>query len=113
MIDVETKAKFEPLLVAECMSSEESAVSEPDNERESSNSEAEDEVRHSGRKRLIKHKLTWRSTEFQKIIESLDRKIDRRRSGRSKRMCLEVEQGGDSSREPPEGIAEWAVELFR
>ena len=115
MIDPETKAKVEPLLVGECMSSEESAVQESgdERERESSNSEQEDEVRQSSRKKLIKHKLTWRSVEFQKIIESLDRKIDRRRSSRSKRMCLEVEQGGDSSREPPEGIPQWAVELFR
>lgn len=108
MIDPETKAKFEPLLVGECMSSEESAVQESDNEREreSSNSEQEDEVhaQNSSRKRLVKHKLTWRSREFQQIVESLDRKIDRRRSSRSKRMCLEVEQGSDSLREPPEGI---------
>lgn len=115
MIDPETKAKVEPLLVGECMSSEELAVQESDNEREreSSDSELENEVQHSSRKRLIKHKLTWRSTEFQSIIESLDRKIDRRRSSRSKRMCLKVEQGGDSSREPPDSIPQWAVELFR
>ena len=73
MIDPETKAKVEPLLVGECMSSEESAVQESgdERERESSNSEQEDEVRQSSRKKLIKHKLTWRSVEFQKIIESL------------------------------------------
>ena len=114
MIDPETKAKVEPLLVGECMSSEESAVQESDNEREreSSNSKEEDELQCSSQKRLIKHRLAWRSVEFQKIIESLDRKIDRRQSSRSKRMCLEVEQGGNSSREPPDGIPQWAVELF-
>ena len=86
MIDPGTKAKVKPLLVGECMSSEESAVQESgdERERESSNSEQEDEVRQSSRKKLIKHKLTWRSVEFQKIIESLNRKIDRRRSSHSK-----------------------------
>ena len=94
MIDAETKAKVEPLLVGECMSSEESAVQESENEREreSSNSEQEDEGQCSNKKRLIRHKSTWRSVEFQRIIESLDKKIGRRQSSRSKRMCLKIEQ---------------------
>lgn len=29
----------------------------------------------TGKKRLIKHKLPWRSREFERVIESLDRKL--------------------------------------
>ena len=65
-----------------------------------------------GRKRLIRHNLTWRSREFQDILESLDRKIARRRTARGKAMCLEVEIGGDSTRQKPDGLPEWAAELF-
>ena len=56
----------EPLLVVECISSEESAVQESDNEseRESGNSEQEDEMQHSSWKRLIKHWVAWRSVGF-------------------------------------------------
>ena len=109
MIDPETKTKVEPLLFGECMSSEESVVQESDNqrEREYNNSEEEDEIQCSSQKWLIKHRLAWRNVEFQKIIDSLDQKIDRRRSSHSKRMCLEVEQGGNSSREPHDGTPQW------
>ena len=49
MIDPETTTKVEPLLFGECMSSEESALQESDNqrEREYSNSEEEDEIQCS------------------------------------------------------------------
>ena len=114
MIDLETKTKVEPLLFGECMSSEESAVQDSDNqrEREYSNSEEEDKIQCSSQKRLIKHRLAWRNVEFQKIIGSLVRKIDRRRSSHSKRMCLEVQQGANSSGEPHDGTPQWSVELF-
>jgi len=49
---------------------------------------------------------------MQALMESLDRKIDRRRSGRSKAMCLEVQVSGESTRPKPDGLPEWACELF-
>ena len=82
---------------------------------ESSNSE-DDEVQPSNhqrqKKKLIRHTLPWRSAEFQRFIESLDRKIDRRRSDRSRSMCLKVEAGGASTRQAPQDIPDWAKELF-
>lgn len=63
-------------------------------------------------KKLVRHTLPWRSVEFQRLIESLDRKIDQRRSDRSRVMCLEVEVGAKSTRKAPHDIPEWAKELF-
>ena len=64
------------------------------------------------KKRLIKHKLPWRSREMQAIVESLDRKIERCHTGRSMAMCLEVQVSGESTRPKPDGLPEWAVELL-
>ena len=49
---------------------------------------------------------------MQAAIDSLDRKIDRRRSGRSKAMCLNVEVSGELTRLKPDGLPEWACEFF-
>jgi len=63
------------------MSSEESIVQDTDEDPQSSDeSESETPQSKKGLKRLIRHPLTWRSREFQDILESLDRKIARRRS---------------------------------
>ena len=49
---------------------------------------------------------------MQAAIDSTDRKIDRRRSGRSKAMCLNVEISVESTRPRPDGLPEWARKLF-
>ena len=64
------------------------------------------------RKKLIRHRLTWRSRELQLTFESLDRKLARRRTDKAKAMCLDVTYGCDSSRPAPENCPEWAIELF-
>ena len=64
------------------------------------------------KKKLIKHKVSYCSREMQALMESLDQKIDRRRSGISKAMCLEVQVSGESTRPKPDGLPEWACELF-
>jgi len=116
-IDETIKQKVEPVLKADYMSSEESVVGD-DEERDGTGSSSGDEdtskdtEARRGHKKLIRHKIPWRSREFQQILESLDRKIDRRRSARSKAMCLSIEIGGDSSREKPDTLPEWASELF-
>ena len=48
--------------------------------------------------------------EMQAATDSLDRKIDRRHSGRNKAMCLEVEVSGESAKS--DSLPEWACELF-
>ena len=78
---------------------------------QSSGSELED-IEPIRKKRLIKHRPPWRSREMQLVIESLDRKMDRRRDARAKNMCLEHVVGPDSKRPKPDGLADWATELF-
>ena len=46
------------------------------------------------------------------MMDSLDRKLQRKRTPRGKAMCLEVEIGGNSSRPKPDHFPEWATELF-
>ena len=89
------------------MSSEESSNENPSVEQEGSSSGSDTEQQPSrGKKKLIKHKLPWRSQEMQLIMESLDRKLERRRSDRAKGMCLEVVMGDNSSRARPENLPE-------
>lgn len=92
------------------MSSDESEVEVVATQGESSDSE--NEATSSGKKRLCRRRLPWRSQELQKVIESLDRKLERRRSDRAKAMCLEITVGSDSQREVPNNAPEWAIELF-
>ena len=65
--------------------------------------------------RLVKSDLLSISflgeAEFECVIESLDRKLDHRRSAKSKAMCLNVEIGEPSSREKPEDLPEWASNM--
>ena len=106
-IDEASKLKFATVLKAEFMSSDESIV-EDLNSSEGSGSDTDERTPPTKKKRLVKHKFPWRSREMQAVIDSLDRKIDRRRSGRSKAMCLEVVVSGESTRPKPDGLPEWA-----
>ena len=99
------------MLKAEFMSSDESVRQDSDGSV-SSGSDRDERHPPVKKKRLIKHKLPWRSREMQAVVESLDRKIERRRTARSKAMCLEVEVSGESTRPKPDGLPDWAVELF-
>ena len=114
-LDDAMKEKIRPVLTADFMSSEESNAEDlPAEENPASSDESDQEVLVTARKRksLTKHKVPWRSQELQRIIDSLDRKIDRRRGDRAKAMCLDFTIGGDSTRPIPENVPEWARELF-
>ena len=102
--------KVEPVLKADFMSSEESQYEKRDIDG-SSGSDLEDAPPRR-EKKLIKHKVSWRSQEMQLIIDSLDRKLDRRRDDRAKKMCHEVVMGSASTRPKPDNLPEWATELF-
>ena len=109
------KEKVRPVLTADFMSSEESNNEDSPAEQDpASSDESDQEVSATPkcRKMLTKHKVPWRSQELQRIIESLDRKLDRRRGDRAKAMCLDFTIGGDSTRPMPENVPEWAKELF-
>ena len=90
------RRKVEPVLTADLMSSEDSEYE--DIEQEQSSESEMDDVQPTKKKKLIKHKPPWRSCEMQDVIDSLDRKMDRRRDARAKKMCLEVVMGADSNR---------------
>ena len=116
-LTAEEKDKIKPLLKAEYMSSDESDVEMERHQDEvgSSDEESLSNNNHQEgqqRKKLIRHRLTWRSREVQLTFESLDRKLARRRSDKAKAMCLEVTYGSDSSRAAPDNCPEWAIELF-
>ena len=102
-----TSDEEEKVLIADFMSSDESdtdGTSEP-RSRQTDSSDSESD-QHEGEpasheKKLIRHRLWWRSRELQLTIESLDRKLARRQSDRAKAMCLEITYGSDSSRPEP------------
>ena len=110
------KEKIQPVLKASFMSSDESDsdINNTVRSQPGESSDSDDDNLQPGlqRKRLIKHQLPWRSREVQLTIESLDRKIGRRRTDRAKAMCLDIIPGSDSSRPAPENSPEWAIELF-
>jgi len=78
------------------MSSEESLI-EDSNDDLGSDSDREGS-RTVTKKRLVKHKLLWRSSECERAMQSLDRKLDRCRNAKGKTMCLDIQEGGPSSR---------------
>lgn len=53
------------------------------------------------RKILLSRPLSWRSAQANEYLESLDRKIMRRRSERAKEMCRVRRLGLPSTRAPP------------
>ena len=61
--------------------------------------------------KLIHQKLPWRSEEFETVLRSLDRKLDRHRDPRSTAMCLTVQMGENSLHGKPEGSPDWANNL--
>ena len=100
------------------MSSDESNAEEVSVEQDpASSDESDHDQEHSTatlkkKKSLVKHKLPWRNQELQRILDSLDRKLDRRRGDRAKAMCLDFTIGADSTRPMPLTVPEWARELF-
>ena len=112
-LDDDAKKRIAPVLLAKYMSSEESLVEDSSDDDGNNNhaSGSDTENAAHGKKKLLRHKLPWRSREFEIVIESLDRKLDRRRDPKSKAMCLDVQGGENSSREKPDDMPEWAVNL--
>ena len=93
------------------MLSDESVIEDSDSSNSDSNSE-EDQDKSSTAKKLIRHKLPWWSVEFERVIASLDQKLDHCKSACSKAMCLEVTDGKDSTSPKPDDLPEWASNLF-
>ena len=64
-------------------------------------SESGSESEETRRKVFISRPLAWRSPEANSIMESLDRKVTRRRIERAKEMCRVRQTGLPSSRTSP------------
>lgn len=115
-ISEEVKKKVMEVLKPEFMSSEDSATDEEvDGAGGDSGSGSEGDEppkRKHARKKLIRHKLTWRNRECQEMMESLDRKLERKRTSRGKAMTLRVQVDGNSTRPKPDNFPDWATELF-
>ena len=79
----EKKRKLQEVLTIDYMSPEE-RVYEPDNSDEESTPKLE---------KLLQHKFEWRSDELDCEFQSLDRKADRARSQRAKRMMVPRQEG--------------------
>ena len=108
------KEKIRQVLKSDFMSSDESDANNTTRSQPGVSSDSDDGGEHSEqrKKKLIRHRLPWRSRELQLTLESLNRKIARRRSDRAKAMCLEITPGNDSSRPIPDNSPEWVIELF-
>lgn len=117
-INEETKKRVAEVLKPEFMSSEDSATDEEETNEaiESASDTSDDETPRKTltqpKKKLIRHKITWRNRECQEMMDSLDRKLQRKRTSRGQAMCLKVEIGGNSTRPKPDSFPEWATELF-
>ena len=97
------------------MSSDKSAI-ESDATRshtDSSDSEKDSKRQQSNQlhEKLIRQKLPWRSEEFEIVLRSLDRKLERCRDPRSKAMCLVVQMGENCLHGNPEGSPDLANNL--
>ena len=90
----EKKRKLQEVLTIDYMSPEES-VYEPDNSDEESVPKLE---------KLVRHKFEWRSDELDREFQSLDRKADRARSQRAKRMMVPREEGDSIYNEATGGL---------
>ena len=82
------------------MSSDESVVSSDDEEN------TDLEIKHK-RQKFLRYIAVWRSAEFQDFITSLDRKVCRKRTERSKSMVVPIVEGEQSDECP-----EWAMTIF-
>ena len=79
---------------------------------DSSGSESKYSMFSKKKKRLVKHKPRWRYREMQNMVESLDMKTGHCRDAKAKEMCLKVVETKDSTRPKPDGLPEWAAEVF-
>ena len=69
----------------------------------------EDECMGEHHKVLIVHTLPWRSAKLTEMLQSLDRKIRRKRSSRAVEMCRKWCHGGETStKNPPPSCSAWA-----
>jgi len=101
MYTEEKKRKLEEVLSIDYMSPEESVYE--------SNSDGEGPGRMA---KLVVKRFEWRSDELTRELKSLDRKTNRTRSERGKRMMVKREEGGfvaNSLHCQPKSAPAWAL----
>ena len=101
------KARLEPVLTPDFMSSEESASeSEPEGKGGSGPM-----VGVRRRRVFVRHPFPWRSNDLNDYFRSLDRKYALRQSNRGKEMMVKRIDGNPSLRSPPDKYPDWAVDI--
>ena len=75
---------------------------------ESAEESGEDEHMGERFKVLIVHTVPWRSARVVEIFQSLDRKIERKRTSRAVEMCRHGREPPSTKNPPPSCPASWA-----
>jgi hypothetical protein len=98
-------------LVIECMSPEESETDSENGGEVSDEDDVNDEQQlRVTNKKIVVRPLSWRSKKFTDVLESLDRKWNRRASTKSRAMARPRHAGQPVRSNPPEGISSWMME---
>ena len=101
-ITEEKKREMSEFMTVDYMSSEESASEDDEiHSGEVTDSDASDDTPQR-KKVLVRRPLPWRSQELNKLVKILDRKIIKKKSGKSFKMSMERRVGQPSQRAAPE-----------
>ena len=102
------KEEFRKGMQLNCMSPE---VSEEEStSRDSDDSSDQDDSASSSKKKVMKVcPLSWRSDKFMSLLQSLDRKYQRKISDRARSMTIERRDGDTVVQEAPADIPGWMV----
>ena len=101
------KAEYRNGMQMTCMSPEESEEEEEEEEEEENSSDSDEE---QPRQKVLKvHPLSWRSERFMNLLNSLDRKHNRKMSVRARAMMKKRKTGETIVRQAPENVPAWMV----
>ena len=105
------KIEFKKGMQMNCMSPENSEQEDNEDQSASENSETEEEGgRHRRSPKIIKvHPLSWRSSRFQSLLDSLDRKYRRKISDKARTMIKQRQVGEAIVCEAPGDLPAWMV----
>lgn len=104
------KKRYSEIMSNEYMSSKYSVSEEETGGElaEASSGEEADHI-HSKTRKFAVMKLAWRSEEANKMMTTLDRKVERKRGAKGLRMAFERIRGNVSSRPTPLEAPAWAI----
>lgn len=104
-ISQEEKEKYGCVMTVDYMSSEHTASE--DEEQDSHHERSSDD--EPPLKKFSSHPLPWRSGELNRVMETLERKVQRKRGAKGRNMLFERKKGANSNRPVPDDAPAWAV----